>query len=72
MLESHGRSAFQKTRTRELVREATDPGRHAMRSRGVQFPLDGQAHLPQDVLGTIKFAAKNESGAINGAKTQAA
>ena len=46
VLESHGGSAFQKKRTRELARERKGSVRHAMRSREVQPPFDEKDHLP--------------------------
>ena len=37
-LEFHGGSAFQRRRTKELVREKSDPVRHEEMSRKVNFP----------------------------------
>ena len=64
-LVSRGGYTFQKKRPAwELVREKKDPSEHVGQSSRVDFPLEGKAHLPQDVLEAARFIAGNESDAI--------
>ena len=60
-LEFHGGSAFQRRRTKELVREKSDLVRREEMSRKVNSPLDEKAHLPQDVFEAIDFATQNDA-----------
>ena len=41
-----------------------DPSGRVGKSVGADFPLEGKAHLPQDVLEEARFIAGNESNAI--------
>ena len=63
-LESHGGTAFQRRRTKELVREKLDPVKHEEQSRKVKFPLDEKAHLPQDVTDAIDFVVQNDADVL--------
>ena len=63
-LASHGGSTFQKKRLARGFVRGTDPPEHVKKPSRVDIPLEGKAHLPQDVIEATRFVAGNESDAI--------
>ena len=59
VLGCRGGSMFQKTRTRELVREKRGPARHVTESRRIKSPWGDEAHCRLGAVGAVEFVSRN-------------